>query len=320
MAFDPNLLVRNRVFGAKLEATTGVVVTPGSSDCQLFSAVFDPKITPDIKPNVRQGQQYLSKLLTIPGARAGKATFRTEFFSTAGAPAWASLLLPACGLGPGTSSPFSPFTPTPASPINTISIGLFQAGRLKLLAGCAGDFVIRAQAGNPIYFEWTFDGVWQSPSTTAIPGGITYPTTIPPRFAGVTVTVGGQSMRFPNFEFHSGNKLYLRQDQSAVDSASTPVGTGFRGGIVTDREPLIRIAPESYLLSTLDFFAAHTAQTTYNFAFTAGPAGNQLQFSAPKAQLNNPPQDEDREGVMADTLEFIATRTSGDDDYSLTFN
>jgi len=318
MSFDPSLLTKNRVLGAKVETTSGTAATPINTDCQLFSMVADPKITPDIKPNERQGQQYLSKLLQIPGARAGKATFRTEIFSATGSPAWATALLPACGLSSALSV-WTPFTPTPAAPLNTVSVGLFQAGRLKLLAGCAGNFVIKAQAGQPVYMEWEFDGVWQSPSTTAIPSSIVAPTTIPPRFAGVTVTLGGQSMRFPNFEFHSGSKIYIRQDQSAVDNAGVPVGTGLRAGAITDRQPIIKISPESYLLSTLDFFAAHTALTTYNFTWTVGTTGNQFTFTAPKAQLNNPPQDEDREGVMADALEFLCARTTGDDDYSLTF-
>lgn len=313
MALDTTLLTRNRVVGSKAEVTTGTAIALAAADCALFNAILDPKITPAIPPMERQQQQYLSKLVQVPGARRAKFAWKSEIFGSgvaATAPTWATVLFPPCALS-FTSNVAAPFTPTPALSITTNTLGIFQAGRLKQIAGACGNFKITGKAGQPLYVDWDFEGVWQPPTATAIPASIAYPTTIPPRFAGATITLGGTTYRAGEFEFDAGVKVYVREDVSNV--------AGYRAAVVVDRMPVIKIPVESLPLGTQDWFAGHLAGTTYAFNLQTGTvAGNQFQLQATNCVLNNPPQDKDLGGLMGDDLEFLVTG-SADSDYSITF-
>jgi hypothetical protein len=87
---------------------------------------------------------------------------------------------------------------------------------------------------------------------------------------------------------------------------------------VVDRLPTIKLNPESVPQATQDWFAAHTAGTTYAFSLTVGNvAGNEFTLAAPAVQLNTVPQDEDRGGTMADQLDFICTGAA-DSEWTLT--
>lgn len=316
MSLDLTLISRNRVVGLKAETTTGTAITPVASDCGLFGAIYDVSLDPTIQMNKRQSPQYLSPPQPVPGTTAGTLKFRSELFGsdTAGTlPSWASVIFPACGCQIN-SAVVSPLSPSASVAAATLSGALYQSGRLLLLAGCMGDFVIRGKSGEPLYLEWTFQGVWQSPSETAIPTGITYPPAKPPRFAGATFTAGSNVLRVEQFQFKSGNQIYLRQDPTAVDGSS--VGTGLRAALIVDRLPTISLDPEAQSLSTLNWFAAQMAMTTYSFTATVGAAGTGFTLAAPYAQVNSE-KHKDRGGLITDDLEFVCTGTA-DNEWTLT--
>ncbi len=311
MALDTTLLVRNRVLAIANESTTGTAGTLDATACGAFGVLRDISVKAEIPSYERQGQQYLSKLKPIPGAKKGTVEFTSEVFSSAGAPSWATILLPACGML-NTSSVFTPQTATASNGMHTATIGSYEAGRLRSVKGCAGTYKIKGKSGEPLLITWTFTGGFVSPTTTAIPGPITYPTPVPPRFAGATFTVGGTTYRISDFEFDAGNTVYLREDPTDV--------SGYRASIVTDRKPMIRIDPESLPLSTQDWYAAYMASTSYAFDLKIGSSGNFFELTAPALALETSPDFKDSTGLMRDQLEFVCTKSSGDDEYVLTFS
>ena len=311
MAIDTPLVTRQRIFAAVAETTTGTPMTLNSAS-GAFNC-FNPKMTPSIKMNEREGQSAFSRLPGVPGARSGKFTGRTEVYGsgTAGTPAgWMLTLLAACGFNNGAGGVMTPYTANPAQP--TLTIGMFEAGRLRSISGACGTAVLKGKAGDPMTIDWTFDGVWQPPTSTALITP-TYPTLLPPRFAGATVTVGATPYRIDTVEINLGVKVTLREDANNI--------AGYHAAYVVDRMPTIKIDPEALPLSTQDWYAAQLAGTLTSFSCAVGiTAGNIVTIAAPNIQLNAAPDNGDRNGIMTDQLEFLCTRNSsaGDDELTIT--
>lgn len=310
MAVDTPIITRNRVFAAKTETTTGTAIAISGSD-GVFNC-FDPKMEGDIPNTKREGQGSLSHLASIPEAYKGKFTFKTEAFGsgTPGTePSWATTLLPAAGfqIAAGVC------TPKTGGAQPTLTIGHYVGGRLFQLAGASLDLTIKGKRGEPLYFEWSAQGVWQAPTSVALITP-TYPTTIPPRFAGATFTIGGTSYKCSEFTMPMNNKLYLREDFSAV--------AGYRACCIVDRDPQIKVDPEALPLGTQNWFAGHLAGTTYAFSLAVGAvSGNIITIAAPVAQQMEVPKLKDRSGIQADDLSFQCNANSagGDDEISISF-
>lgn len=304
MATDAPILSRVRVLAAAVETTTG---TPASlSGTTAVFNVFDPKLDYQIPPSERQAQGSITALNPIPGARMGKCTFKTEIYNASSPPQWLSVLLVGCGFQALSGNIYSPQT----GAATTITLGLYQAGRLKQLAGAQGNFKITGEYGKPVIIEWEFTGKWVAPTSTAIIAP-TYPTVQPPRFAGATVTYASTAYKQSKLEFDMGNVVSPRQD---ISDAS-----GYHSFIVTARKPVLKVDPEALLLSTQDFYAGHIAETSYAFSCAIGTVSNNIiTIAAGALQLLNPPQDGDRAGILTDDLEFLCTSTTADGELTIT--
>lgn len=312
MAADSPILTRQRVLAFAAEATTGTGATLNATQGGLTNA-YDSKIKYDIKANERKGQGSGSPLNPVPGARSGKCTFSSELFGSgtaATAPGWGILLL-ACGMQLNTAI----YTPLTAA-IETLTMGVYYGSgttaRLKTIVGAMGDVKIKGSTGNPVMLEWDFLGVHAAPTTVTIITP-TYPTTIPPRFAGGTLTVGGTAYRIGEIEIAFNNKLTLRKDAAQ--------STGYHAAYVVERRIIVKINPEALPLSSEDWYAAHVAGTTFALSLTVGSvAGNEFTIAAPVMQLLNPPDDKDEDEILHDDLEFLCVRNSsaGDDEFSIT--
>lgn len=318
MAIDIVKLTRNRVIAAAAETTSGTAATLGASASGLFNAIFSPNFRPSIPTNRRQGQVTLSQIAPVPGAQAMKATWQSELFGsgvTLTAPSYANILFAACGCSV-SAGVVTPFTPTNSTGLTTATIGLYQSGQLFEGAGCAGTFTITGEVGKPAMIDWDFDGAWVAPTDTAVPSGITWPTVKPPACLSATISVGSLSgPRIKQWKFTAGVKVYLREDMTAA--------SGYRAGIVVEREPTITLDPEMQSLATVNWFSGQTAGTTYAFSCAIGSAsGNTMTLAAPVAQLVEAPQIGDRNGVVTNPITLLCTRNAaaGDDEWSLTYS
>ncbi len=307
------LVTRRRVLGIKLEATQGTAESLSGTDATIPTYGGVPYIKLNVPMNRRKAPGSASDLTGIPGPFSGTATFTTHVANSGSgtAPAWASTNLAACGFAALTAGTYSPVTGS--SSASCVTIGEYTAGRRKQLAGCAGNFVIKGTAGNPLTIDWTFTGKRVDPDSTAILTP-TLVTVLPPRFAAATITTGGTAYYVSEFELDYGNKVALVED--ATDA------TGYRWALVTDREPKLTIKQMAVAYSTHDFQADHKAGTEVAFSCAVGSGGNGIvTLAASKCQLTEPPADEDKNGYLSDNLVFQLNRNATDDsEFSIAFS
>src|SRR6476620_5682864 len=201
MPVDALILRRRAVFRAKLDATTGTAEDLTTAEA-AFNA-WNASIKPDIPFNRPESQSSsIDTLPGIPGARGAKVSVETEIYGAATVPAW-GLLLQACGFGLSSRT----YTIT-TSAINdtTLTVGNWVAGRFYSSAGVKLNWKFGLRNGNPTRSVWDGTGIWIPPTSTALIAP-TYPTTLAPRAASCTFTIGGTSYKISSFDFDLGNQL-----------------------------------------------------------------------------------------------------------------
>lgn len=310
MAAIPPMLRRTSVFGAKSEVTTGTAETLTAAEAAFN--IWNASIEPDIAFNRREGQgTSLDTLPGIPGARGARISFETEIYGAATVPSW-GLFLQAAGFALASRT-YTITTPT----INdvTLTCGHWMSGsRFKSAAGVKLNWKFSLRSGNPVRSTWEGTGLWIAPTTAAMVAP-TYPTTLAPRAASATFTIGGTSYKISSLDFDLGNVITYRED---ITTAS-----GYFSAAITDRAPTVRIDPESLALGTKDWYADHLASTEAALSLVInGGANNTLTISMPKLQLIEPPATDERTGVMTDMLTFAPNRsaTAGDDSIVAVFS
>jgi len=312
------LLAKRRVMAAKVETTVGTAETLTATE-GAFN-IFEASMQPNINFNERQGQGVFSPLPGVLGAYGGTVSFRVEVHGSGSAgspsPAWASTLLPACGLY-DDSDVFKLESKAPAAGANTktVTLGVFEDGLYKKLAGCMGNAVFNFTAGQVASIDFTFTGIWADPEDSAIIAP-TYPTVIPPRVAGVELTIGSWSPVFQSLSFDLGNEVTLREDAQQT--------SGYISAVITGRRITGTINPEATLVATHDIYGDWKDGTEAALAFAVGSGsadGNCVDVAAPKLQWTNV-QEGDREGINIDEGSFQLNRSvaAGDDELTITFS
>lgn len=305
------LLRKKRVLAAKVETTPGTAESLTASEAAFN--IYNAEMQANIETIERMSQASFSQQSSIAGPRGGTCTFTTylEGDGAGGVPAWASTFLPACGYVVSTGT-FSPTTEAPGSNVKTITIGLYEDGLKKTLAGCAGNCVITFPAGRLIQFDWTFTGVWQAPADVAILAP-TYPTVRPLRWASSTYTLGAASIGTTGqVTIDLGNEVVLR-----------PTGTtasGYAHALITGRKTTGTMDPESRLVATESVWSEWLSGTEQALSLAVDDGTDEITFAAPKLQRNNI-QEGDREGVQVDQMTFQCNKSAaaGDDEFTIDF-
>jgi hypothetical protein len=287
------LLRKRRVFAAKTEATPGTAETLANAD-GAFNC-YNLVIQPSVPVEERTAQAGFNRLSGVPGPRTGTATFRTDVhYDGTNIPSWASVLLPACGWV-NDAGIFRATSEAPGSNVKTLTIGCYADGKLFSIAGAMGTFNLVLPAGQMAYIDWTFTGKWQAVTNTAMITP-TYPTPAPLVYRSATTTFNSVALCVDSVTVDAGNNVIMRE--------CTADASGFATALVTDRYPRITASPEAAAIGTRDPHAQLLAgtQATFQLSVTVGTAGA-FQVNAPAAQVLNT-QDEDRNGVMVDSMEW----------------
>ena len=302
------LLKRKRVLAAKVEGTPGTAESLGNSE-GAFNA-YNVMAQASITVEEREGQGAFNYLPGVPGARSGTVTFRTDlgWDGSNTEPTWASVLLPACGWR-DVANVYTPTTEDIGSNVKTITLGVYVDGTLKRLAGAAGTFQMVLPAGRMAYIDWTFTGVWQAPTNTALISP-TYPTAAALRFASGSMTFASVAKKVEQVTIDAGNNVILREDASTA--------AGYSTALITNRNPRITANPEAVLITTYDHYATWTAANTGAMAIVvAGPSNSTFTINAPAAQIFNV-QEGDRNGMVVEDIEWACTK-GNTNDAELTF-
>ena len=307
---DP-LLRKLRTVAAKIETTPGTAVTLGAAD-GAFNA-YDISIQPNIQVQKRDAQGSADRLQSVPGVREGTLTFKTDlgWDGTVTLPTWATVLLPLCGYVE-SSQVFTPRTEPAGTNVKTATMGVFDDGRLKSIAGAVGTFRLVMPTGQMAYIEWTFQGKWQAVTDESLPEP-TYPTPQALRFADATVQHNSITLCTSEIAFDAANTISLRSCAGDV--------TGIVAGVITDREPMFSIDPESTLVADRDPYGLLLAGTEQAMNIVLkGPTTSTITIAAPKTQHHNV-QEGDREGVSIDNIELTCNKNGAtkDESVSITF-
>ncbi len=299
-------LKRRRVLAAKAETTPGTAEALTASEAAFN--VFDSEYTADITADEREGQSALSKLPSVPGARSGSISFAVDLVGdgSGGIPAWATTFLPPCDML-AAGQVYKPST----GATDTISLAIYQDGLLKKLAGAKGTFNLDLNAGQSGRVNFTFTGKYAAPTDVTILAP-TYPTTVPPRFASATLTIGTYVPKIATLTVDMNNEVIMREDSTDV--------TGFIAAHITNRGVNGTIDPEAELIATYDMYGNFIAGTEAALQAVIGALNNRVTIDVPKMQIMAP-RDEDRNGVLIHAFDWQANRNAaaGDDEISFTF-
>ena len=307
-----SLLTRVRVLAAKVEATSGTAETLTNAE-GVFN-VINPVIQPNIGFTAREGQGGFGKITGVTGPRGGTCTFRIHLYGdgAGGVPAWASTFLPACGWVNSTGT-FTPRSEAPGTNVKTITIGVYENGKLKRLRGASGTFTIACESGQPIALDFTFTGVYMTESDATIPAP-TYPTRVPIRFSGTTFTIAAAAAPcFASINFDAGNNVILRECPSAADDS------GYFNAIITDRTPTGTINPETVLIGTNNVYGKWVGHTPEALSLAVNDAEDTITITAAAIQRTNV-QEGDRNGIQIDDVTFQCNKSSGNDELAIVFS
>lgn len=308
------LLKRVQVMAAKVETTVGTAESLTATE-GVYNA-YDIECNGEIEIEERESQGSFNYLPGVSGAQKGKMSFKTDVgWDGSTIPAWASVLLTCCGFVE-SSQVFTPRSEALGSNVKSATIGIFQNGRYKKLAGAVGNFKIVCTSGKMVTIEWEFQGVWQAVTDTAIIAP-TYPTATPSRFGSATVTYNAIDQIVESVTFDAGNEIIMREDPSTA--------AGYISGLVVSRKPMITFNPESVLVATQDVYGYWLSGAEYAFSCAIdGPTGivsnGSITIAAPKAQVVNV-QGGDRNKLLVEEIELCCNKngSTADQEASITF-
>lgn len=302
------LLSRLSVLAAKVEATPGTAETLAGADAAFN--IMNAEMNANIDVSTRPIQGSFRKLPGVPGMRTATCTFSIELIGTGagGVPSWATTFLSACGIV-NTTGTLTPRNENPGTNVKTLTIGLYEAGRRKLMRGAVGNVVFEIVPGQAVMMNFTFTGVWAGVSDTAILAP-TYPTLAPIRAANGAATINSVVQTFASCSFDVGNVVAIRPSVANAEGATF--------GIITDRTPTFTIDPEATVATGNDIWADWIAGTTRALSLQIQDASDRATFAAPAVQRQTI-SNGDREGLRLDQQTLLCCRDGANAEFSLTF-
>lgn len=198
------------------------------------------------------------------------------------------------------------------------TVGLYQDGVRHLISGARGNVAFNGNSadGSPARMAFTFQGVYQGTTDTALLSGVTYEDVVPPTFMGVGLAVHGFSLDekglFTNWSLDMANTFAPRLSANATKGALSVV--------IGDRAPAGSIDPEMVLVADHDWFGRFASGSVGRMSLTVGSsAGNRIQVAMPNVQYSaiSP---SDRNGILVAGVSYEAVSASvntGDDELSI---
>ncbi len=307
MAQDPApLAMRRQDVAFKEEVTTGTFEALAAVNA--VTPIYNASMTydSDLDPKPKNGASISSGGADVTLERASCA-FTTRLYGkgAAGLPYYTSLWK-ACGFK-FTAQVMTPKTEA----VDTISLAHYFPGRRKKMAGAMGSATLIIENGRPALINWAFQGVKIGYDNTALGGVPAYDTTKAPRCVSIALTVGGTPYFVPRIEIAFTNTIHLRPSLN---------DDGYRAACIVDRTWRLRMSPEA--VSGVYWPDAFKNRTELALACTIGTVNdNKFTIAIPKLEMTRDPTEEDREGVMADSIEFDLKKNldAGDDEFSMSY-
>ncbi len=304
-------LKRKNQLAAKIESVPGTKETLAAADVVLISeAKFDPDIAMKERNILRA---TLSPMISIAGARMAKMSYACELVGsgTPGtAPYWGKLMK-ACGFEEAISTGVS-VTYTPASDsIPTLTMELVLDGKIYRLWGARGNVKIDLpEVGGIGLLNFEFTGIdWESADASQY-SGVSYPSTVPPVFMGVTFAIDSYAAVIDKLSIDMGNEVVLRGDAGA--------DSGYHEALIKKRYGTVEFEFDDVLKATKNFESMWKTNAGVAMSLAMGEtAGNIITITAPKVRPTKIGL-ADRDEIM--TVPFtgeLALNSGGDDELSI---
>ena len=306
-------LTRKRVILIEAESSYGTDPTPSATDVVL---VRDLSITPQSSDVVNRDvvRPYLGASEQLLANTKVECTFSVELAGsgTAGtAPRYGSALK-ACGfsetISSGTSVTYAPIS----SSFTSVTIHYNVDGVRHIVTGCRGTFVINAAVGEIPSIDFSFTGIYNAPTDTALPS-VTYGNQATPLIFKNGNTTGFQLLSYSgalmNLTMDVGNSIVYRE----------LVG-GTKEVLLTDRAANGSVTIEAPTLAQKDYFtAALTDSSLGNLTFLHGTtAGNKVQLTSSKVDIGDVAYGE-ADGVAMLEIPYTLVPSAANNEVSLIF-
>ena len=306
-------LTRKRVILIEAESSYGTDPTPAATDVVL---VTDLSITPQSSDIVNRDvvRPYLGSSQQLLANTRVECTFSVEFCGsgTAGtAPRYGSALK-ACGLSEtissGTSVTYEPISAN----FSSITIHYNVDGVRHIVTGCRGNVSLSAEVGAIPTLDFTFTGIYNAPTDTALPA-VTYGNQATPLIFKNGNTSSFQLLSFAgalqSLSFDIGNSIVYRE----------LVG-GTKEVLLTDRAANGSVTIEAPTLAQKDYFTAALTDTALgNLTVTHGTAaGNICRLSSTKVDIGDINYGE-MDGVTMLEIPYTLVPSSANDELSIVY-
>ena len=306
-------LTRKRVILIEAESSYGTDPTPAATDVVL---VTDLSITPQSSDVVNRDvvRPYLGSSQQLLANTRVECTFSVELAGsgTAGtAPRYGSALK-ACGFSETVSSGTSvTYEPISAS-FSSVTIHYNVDGVRHIVTGCRGNVALSAEVGAIPTLDFTFTGIYNAPTDTALPS-VTYGNQATPLIFKNGNTTNFELLSYAgalmNFSMDVANEIVYRE----------LVG-GSKEVLLTDRAANGSVTIEAPTIAQKDYFsAALTDASLGNLTVTHGTAaGNIVRFTSTKVDIGDINYGE-ADGVTMLEIPYTLVPSAANDEMVLVF-
>lgn len=308
------LLTRKRLILLETETVYGTDPTPDGADAVL---VRDLNITPQQSDVVGRDlvRPYLGASEQLLANTRVECTFSVELAGsgTAGtAPRYGKALL-ACGMSQtvvaATSVTYAPVS----SSFGSCTIYYNIDGVLHKVTGARGTFTINGAVGEIPSIDFTFTGIYNTPTDTALPA-VTYGNQATPLVFKNGNTTDFQLLSYAgclqSVSFDVGNSLVYRELVGCTKEV-----------LLTNRAATGSLTLEAVTMATRNYFtAALTDGTLGNLLFQHGQtAGNIIDFVSTRVDIGDVSYS-DQDGIHMLNIPYTCVpSTSGNDEFSLVY-
>ena len=306
-------LTRKRVILIEAESSYGTDPTPAATDVVL---VRDLSITPQSSDVVNRDvvRPYLGASEQLLANTKVECTFSVELAGSGAAgtaPRYGSALK-ACGFSETVSSGTSvTYAPVSAS-FTSVTIHYNVDGVRHIVTGCRGSFVLNAAVGEIPSIDFTFTGIYNAPTDTALPS-VTYGAQATP-----LIFKNGNTSGFSLLS-HSGALMNMSMDVGNEIVYRELVG-GTKEVLITDRAANGSVTIEAPALAQKAYFTAALTDTALgNLTVTHGTAaGNIVRVTSTKVDIGDVAYGE-ADGVTMLEIPYTLVPSAANDEMSLIF-
>ena len=308
------LLTRKRLILLESEATYGTDPIPTGADAVL---VRDLSITPLQSDTVSREliRPYLGASQQLLANTRVECTFSVELAGSgiAGtAPRYGKALL-ACGLSETIVATTSVTYAPVSTAFGSCTIYYNIDGVLHKVTGARGTFTLNGTVGQIPTIDFTFTGIYNAPTDTALPS-VTYADQATPVIFKNGNTTGFELLSYAGclqtVSFDVGNTIIYRELVNCAKQV-----------LLTDRASTGSVTIEAVTIATKDYFTAALSDTTLgNLLFQHGQtAGNIFDFVSTKIDIGDVSYG-DQDGIHMLTIPYTAVpSTTGNDEFSFVY-